>query len=88
MNEIESLRDELQLRFPEASFHMSPPVRTEDYWTLDICYKDRWLVVEWALQSNFGVSVILDSTGYGEGPDELHSNSDEAVKRIVEVLSK
>lgn len=86
MNKIERLQGELQKRFPDCTFHMSPPVRAEDQWTLDIRYKDRWLVVDWISPDRFGVSNVSENTLYGEGADELYSDSEETVKRIVELL--
>jgi transcriptional regulator with XRE-family HTH domain len=87
MNQIENLRDELQRRFPDGTFRMSPPVRAEDQWTLDIRYKDRWLVVDWTPPARFAVSSASENTLYGEGPDELYSDSEETLIRIGELLA-
>jgi transcriptional regulator with XRE-family HTH domain len=87
MNKIENLREELQRRFPDGTFHMSPPVRAEDQWTLDIRYKDRWVIVDWTPPDRFAVSSASENTLYGDGPDEVYSNSEEALKRLGALLA-
>jgi transcriptional regulator with XRE-family HTH domain len=87
MNTIERLCNELQKRFAEASFRITPPVRTDGQWTLDISHRSRELVVNWLPPARFGVSSVSDNTAYGEGADEIYSTIDEARERIVTLLS-
>lgn len=87
MNPIEGLRDELQQRFPLAVVHLTEPLRVADVWTLDVCYDQRWLIVDWTPPDRFAVSVVSARTQYGDGPDELFSGQAETMHRVEALLT-
>jgi hypothetical protein len=87
MNKIEELQVELANRFVGINFKMTRPRNPDGQWTLDVMYQSRWLVVEWRAVQGFGISIIDDETMYGEGPDEVHPNYNEALERIEALLT-
>jgi transcriptional regulator with XRE-family HTH domain len=87
MNPIETLRDELQRRFPEGSFNLTPPLVADGQWTLDISHQSRQVVVNWTPPQRFDISSVSASTPYGEGADEFYSTPDEARQRLLTLLS-
>ena len=87
MNKIDDLQIDLAKHFHGINFKLTRPRNSDGLWTLDVMYRSRWLVVEWRDAQGFGISVIDDDTMYGEGPDEVHSNYNDALERIGALLS-
>ena len=55
---------------------------------LDLDYRGKSVVIEWRslFETQFGVSLITEETGYGEGADFVANNPEEAVAKAVEFL--
>lgn len=89
MNKIELLRDELLGRLPGAVTTLdSPVVSTGSHW-LDVQFNGNNVVVEWRPSKGFGLSsapLERGDYGYGEGPDEVYDNEEEALERLVGIL--
>jgi DNA-binding XRE family transcriptional regulator len=89
MNKIELLRNELIKRLPGAVTTLdSPIVSTGSHW-LDVQFGGNAVVIEWRPSRGFGLSsspLEGEDYGYGEGPDEVYDNEEEALERLIEIL--
>lgn len=85
MNKMEELSRRIIERLPRAEVSIDPPAKPMGTWWLDARIDNHSVVVEWRPRTGFGVSST-PAEGYGEGPDELFDNIDDALARIVDVL--
>lgn len=82
-NPIEVLHGE----FPDS--RIDPPKNPDGTWFLDIRipFQGRMLVITWLPPDTFSFSATTEDTGYGEGPDEIHSSIEPIRDRIKEWLT-
>lgn len=87
MNELELQKDELQRRFLSSTSRLEAPLNVDGEWTLDLQSGARWFVVAWLPQGRFAVSEVFNTTGYGEGADEVFSDSKTALERVAALIT-
>lgn len=89
MNELERLKVRLANAFKWAHFSLDVPGDKEGgTWWLDVGDRTRHVAVEWRPRRNrkeFGVSLVTEETGIGEGPDEWLAE-EATVQRIEELF--
>lgn len=87
MNPIETLRDDLAMRFPELDLEIDAPADPSGRWHLDARSGGGafWIVVEWSPPLGFGVSTP-ESADFGMKPDEIYPNTKAAYDRVVELV--
>lgn len=86
MNGIHELERRLKRTFPDAVLEMSQPARPTGYWFLDVVYQGLYLIVQWRRGRPFGLASGNVEAGYGEKPDEVYDDIDDAESRIVALL--
>ncbi len=82
---IESLRDQLHERFPEASVQLDRPKKSSGVWYLDLTRDGQSVVVQWQQRNGFGISSPSES-GYGAGADEVYQDEEATYGRVVSLL--
>jgi hypothetical protein len=90
-NPIERLEESVAILLPGAKASLDRPKNLESgHWWLDISESGRHAVVEWRPGKGFGVSLLGKNDGYGEGPDEAFTESqeDDVLKRIFALLTR
>lgn len=62
------------------------------HWWIDLRLDDLSIVIEWRPAMGYGLSVSRKqwanpvTDGYGEGPDEIYSDADALLRRLVELV--
>jgi hypothetical protein len=82
---IESLRDSLVQRFPEARISLDRPRKASGVWFLDITSDDHPVHLQWQEGKPFGISSSPEHS-YGDGPDEVYEDEEAAYGRVVSLL--
>jgi len=87
MNPIETLRDDLATRFPEADVEIDAPADPSGRWHLDARPGggSPWIVVEWSPSLGFGVSTP-ESDDFGMRPDKVYPNTKAVYDRVVQLI--
>lgn len=85
INEIEKLQIVLIKKFPQAYITLDKPLVENGVWSMDIFINDKHISVAWKHGKGFGL-VYKDDHGYGEGADEVFSDSHSAYLRIIELM--
>jgi transcriptional regulator with XRE-family HTH domain len=83
---IEELRDHVQRKFPGARLELTPPLRPDGIWSLEVDLVEKNLSVEWSPTRGFGISSARHDT-YGENPDEVYSTLERARNRLDRLLT-
>lgn len=88
MNTIEIVQTRLQERFPNAEVRLTKPASTDGHWILDIEHQSQSFMLDWLPPDTLSISSLDDSViGYGEGPDEVYYSLEEALQRLVQLLT-
>lgn len=85
MNPIQQLMASVSRQFPEARASLDPAEGRGGSWFLDVQLDEYALSVEWRPYCGFGVTAGSEP-GYGEGPDEVFSDTRSAEERVIELL--
>jgi DNA-binding XRE family transcriptional regulator len=85
MNAIQSLEQQVLRRFPSARTLLDPSENPAGPWFLDIELDSHPVMVEWRPDRGFGVTSNV-GVGYGEGPDEIHSDLESVSQRVITLL--
>jgi DNA-binding XRE family transcriptional regulator len=88
MNAIEALKRDIERALPGVETKLRKPRKESGHWWLDATYGGHTVTVEWSPRRGFGISTDDLGDGYGEGPDEVFEDREEAVKQVVELLAK
>jgi transcriptional regulator with XRE-family HTH domain len=86
MQPIEQLRKHIKTLHPQTSVTLTPPLRKDGVWSMDVALGHKRLVVEWSLATGFGLSSLSDDS-YGERPDETFKTVEDVNRRISDLLS-
>jgi hypothetical protein len=84
MNEFESLVEKIREQFPDAQIHIDSPEKPKGNHWLDVKNGEKSVTVEWRPAQGFGFYAA--DAGYGEGPQEIIPDMDEAFKKVVSLL--
>lgn len=84
MSPLGKLATRLKKALPAARIDVSEPAAKGSVGFLDVSYRGNVLAVQWE-KEHFGVSSP-EGHGYGERPDELFANVEEAASRMVALL--
>ena len=82
---IESLKRQLEKRFPQASITLDRPRNRSGVWYLDVHCDDHPVIIQWQEGKGFGVSSS-PGHAYGEGADEIYPNEEATYGRVVSLL--
>jgi DNA-binding Xre family transcriptional regulator len=85
MNPIQSLEERVRQRFPAVKTALDPSSKPSGPWFLDLDLEGHPITVEWRAGRGFGITSKR-SSGYGEGPDEVHPDLDTASRRVIHLL--
>jgi hypothetical protein len=86
-NPIETLQENLTGLYPSIGMTMSPPLDWRNgVWFLDLIHPDVWLIVEWSVATQFGISRYSDNCGIGERPDHAFTTIEEAQRFLDDAL--
>lgn len=86
INDIQRMQRMVQGSFPTARVDLDEPLRKTGVWVLDVFLPDYHLAITWHAKKGFG--LVADEThGYGEGADEVFDDLDNALPRVVQLLS-
>jgi DNA-binding XRE family transcriptional regulator len=88
MNSIELLKRDIERALPRVEAKLRKPRKETGHWWLDATHDGHVVTVEWSPRRGFGISTDDAGDGYGEGPDEVVEDREEAAKRVVELLAK
>jgi hypothetical protein len=83
VNKIQLLEAMIKLALPDAIVELEIPDSPAKPWWLDVTVRGRHIVVEWRPQRGFGVSLITENDGYGEGPDKVFEDLAKASVNIL-----
>jgi DNA-binding XRE family transcriptional regulator len=87
MNAIEQIERILSETLPGARFSLDKPKQPTGPWWLDAVLGEHSVTVEWRPRRGFGISSgSSESSGYGEGPDEVVEDAALALARIILLL--
>ena len=88
MNSMSRLRAAILARFPAIAAEIDAPGSPSGRWFLDVRPGGdaRPIVVEWQLDSGFGVSTP-DEDDYGTKADEIYLDVNSAFQRIVQLVT-
>lgn len=86
MNEVRKLHNFLLTAFPDARVTLDEPVATNGVWSLNLFRLGYHLAVAWKEGQGFGV-VSDDDHGYGEGADEAYDDLEQALPRVVRLVT-
>lgn len=82
---IESLKRQLEKRFPDASFSLDHPRNRSGVWYLDVLCDGHPVVIQWQEGKGFGVSSSPEHA-YGEGADEVYPDDEAAYGRVISLI--
>ncbi len=85
MNVIEELQRRVRAELPGIPVQIDVPDSVAGAAWLDVVQDQHHVSVEWRPRLGIGVSAQMAGEAFGEGPDELYADIDEAVMRIVEL---
>lgn len=85
MTPLEELAGRLKAAIPEAQVTSEEPTTAGKVGFLDVSYERNWVAVEWRQDQGFGFATRNDHA-YGEGPDEVYQDVEEAAQRITTLL--
>jgi DNA-binding transcriptional regulator YiaG len=85
-NEIRHMQRFLTRAFSTARITVDEPLTKGGVWSLDLFLPDYHLAVAWQKGKGFGI-VSSDTHGYGEGADEVYETLEDALPRIVELVT-
>jgi DNA-binding XRE family transcriptional regulator len=85
MNVIEELQRRVLAQLPDVRVEIDlPDSATGPAW-LDLVQDKHHVSVEWRPRLGIGVSAQVAADAFGEGPDEVYADIDQAATRIVEL---
>jgi hypothetical protein len=84
MNEIEWLVQKLHERFPEATTHVDEPEKPKGSHWLDVRNGQKIVTVEWRPELGFG--FYSTDAGYGEGPEEIITEKERVLGKVISLL--
>lgn len=84
-NDFEHLRNQVQERFPDASYKLLKPRAQTGSWWLDVSLNGYWLTIEWRPGRGFGLSTPTEGDAF-LGPDEVYEGVDAAYARAKALL--
>lgn len=82
---IESLKRQLEKRFPQASITVDRPRKQSGVWYLDVFCDGHPVVIQWQDGNGFGVSSS-PTHDYGEGADEVYRDEEAAYGRAISLI--
>jgi DNA-binding transcriptional regulator YiaG len=86
MNKVESLRQYIRRKHPDAEMSLSPPLNAGGIWSLDVDLANTHLAIEWSDATGFGISSKSFET-FGETADEHIKSLKSVQKRIEELIA-
>jgi transcriptional regulator with XRE-family HTH domain len=86
MNPIEALKRDIERALPRVDVKLRRPRKVDGHWWLDATYDGHAVAIEWSPRHGFGISTDGLGGGYGEGPDEVFADCEEAAKRVIGLL--
>jgi transcriptional regulator with XRE-family HTH domain len=86
MNPIEALHEHIRHNHPRAITSLTPPLRRDGIWSLDVDLEDKKLAIEWNRRAGFGVTSVSPDN-FGEGPDEVIGSIEGAQQRVDQLLT-
>jgi len=86
MNPIQKLQRFLLTAFSDAKVTLDEPLVNDGVWSMNVFLPHYHLAVAWQAGKGFGV-VSDDEHGYGEGAHEVFEDLDQALPRIVKLLT-
>ncbi len=86
MNEIQKLQRFLLNAFSGVRVTLDEPLVADGVWSLNVFLPDYHLAVAWQVGRGFGI-VSDDNHGYGEGAHEVFEDLEQALPRIVRLIT-
>lgn len=86
MNPIQKLQRFLLAAFSDAKVTLDEPFHADGVWSMNVFLPDYHVAIVWQVGKGFGV-VSDDEHGYGEGAHEVFEDLDQALPRIVKLLT-
>lgn len=80
--DVDKLVRQLRKRIPGVQVEVDAPSKGGGSWFIDVSKGKQSLVIEYRPRLGFGITST-PTGGYGEGPDELAEDADEASRRVV-----
>ena len=84
MNAFESMKEEAKKQFPDATISVDYPEKEGGWQWLDVRLNNKHVAVEWRPKEGFG--FFAEDAGYGEGPNEIFTETDKAIERLITKL--
>lgn len=82
---IQSLKKELQKRFPKAKLSLDAAPNSKSASFLDVTLDEHLVLIQWRKGEGFGISCSPEHA-YGEGVDEIYEDEEAAFARTVSLL--
>lgn len=86
MNALESVETEIRAALPDAWSRLRRPRNPEGEWWLDVQLGKRIVAVQWLPAQGFGVSLVKQADGFGEGPVEIFDSPAGVPRTVVSLL--
>ena len=84
---VEDLVTLVFCQIPKVLSTTDPPGMDDGHWHVDFKYDDKFVNVEFRPKEGWGVSLITEDTGYGQGADDIFENMSRAAAQVVELLT-
>jgi len=86
MNQIQKLQRFLLTAFSDAKVTLDEPLVANGVWSMNVFIPNYHLAIAWQTGKGFGV-VSDDEHGYGEGAHEVFKDLEQALPRIVKLVT-
>lgn len=87
MNGIESLKNYLKDKFPNARYEIHEPEHNDGLWYLDVSLQSNRVSITWKHGDGFAIAHIPEPFS-GPVPHQIHPDLDMALKRVSELLTQ
>lgn len=82
---IENLKSAVTREISDVEISVDGP-NAHGYYVVDFFQDAQHVVVQHTPLGGYGVSLVDETTCFGEGPDEVHPELPDAARRVIELL--
>ena len=84
--ELDPLLNLVRRELPVAKIEVQAPAMTDGIWWVDLQHRAQTVVLQYQADRCFGVSLVCDEVGLGEGADETFLDGADAAARVIVLL--